>query len=189
MDELKSIKGYEGLYAACTNGKIFKMKDGVKLRQIGKVKTTGKQTYITTRLYKDGRRMNVMVHRLIAETFIPNPENKPYVSHKDGNRHNNSIGNLEWVSKSNNSQSVDVQRETGRVAPGHEQFSFLCGWNQVTVRDSDEVKNKILQALNLKTRVSWYQRLYGNIEPRITEAKAIESIFAEYGIKEVWGAV
>ena len=51
-----------------------------------------------------------------------------------------------------------------------------------------QVKNEILAALGLKTRVSWYQRLYGNIEPRITEAKAIEAVFAKYGINDVWGA-
>lgn len=191
MEELKSIKGYEGLYVASSDGKIFKLKNGVKHRQIGIARTSSRQNYTTTRLYKsDGRRMDVMVHRLIAETFIPNPENKPCVNHKDGNKHNNCVENLEWVSYSENSQhAVDNGLyETGKVVIGREQFSFLRGWNQVMVKDSDDVKNKILNALNLKTRVSWYQRLYGNIEPKVSEAKAIEAIFAEYGIKEVWGA-
>ena len=71
---------------------------------------------------------------------------------------------------------------------GREEFSFLRGWSQVKNFQMQQVKNEILAALGLKTRVSWYQRLYGNIEPRITEAKAIEAVFAKYGINDVWGA-
>lgn len=49
-------------------------------------------------LYDGNKRVKVPVHRLVAEAFIPNPENKPTVDHKDGNRQNNSIENLRWAS-------------------------------------------------------------------------------------------
>lgn len=49
-----------------------------------------------------GYRKNYRIHRLVAKYFIENPENKPYVNHKDGNKHNNHVDNLEWVTEQEN---------------------------------------------------------------------------------------
>ncbi|MDR1881777.1 MAG: hypothetical protein LBR26_03225 [Prevotella sp.] len=70
------------------------------------------------------------------------------------------------------------------------EFSFQLGWSQVRQRDTQEVREKLMNALGLEltNRASWGQRLKGIVEPKVSEAKAIEAIFAEYGIKEVWGA-
>lgn len=59
-----------------------------------------------------GKSKRCRVHRLVAEAFIPNPENKPYVNHKDGNRANNTIDNLEWVTASENAIHA---RQTGLI--------------------------------------------------------------------------
>ena len=53
-------------------------------------------------LYKNGKRENKLVNRLVAEAFIPNPENKPEVNHIDGNPLNNFVTNLEWATKAEN---------------------------------------------------------------------------------------
>ena len=75
-----------------------------------------------------------------------------------------------------------------KTSPGREKFSFLSGYNQVKLEDAANVKAEILKALKLKTRVSWYQRLYGNIEPKISEYQAIERIMKKYGVtKRIWG--
>lgn len=58
--------------------------------------------YYITDLYRDGRRSVKRINRLVAEAFIPNPENKPEVNHKDGNKHNNNVSNLEWMTKQEN---------------------------------------------------------------------------------------
>jgi hypothetical protein len=69
-------------------------------------------------------------------------------------------------------------------------YSFEKGWSQRRKCDESELRRKLSEAMNLKTknRMSWWQHLRGLVEPKISEAKAIEEIFAEYGITEVWGA-
>ena len=54
--------------------------------------------------YPDGKKRRTKVHRMLALTYIPNPENKPIVNHKDGNKLNNNLDNLEWVTNSENTQ-------------------------------------------------------------------------------------
>ena len=77
--------------------------DGVLINKQGRKKALqDKDGYLQVQLYKNGIRSHKRVHRLVAEAFIPNPNNKPEVNHKDGNKHNNSVDNLEWVDKSEN---------------------------------------------------------------------------------------
>lgn len=68
-----------------------------------------------------------------------------------------------------------------------QSFSFLKGWNQLKVGDANVVRNKIMSALGITYRTSFYYRLKGKCEPTVTEAQAIEVIFREYGITDIWG--
>lgn len=60
--------------------------------------------YKQCNLYKDGKKKYVRIHRLVAELFVPNPNNLPQVNHIDGNKLNNHYTNLEWVSNSQNTK-------------------------------------------------------------------------------------
>lgn len=61
--------------------------------------------YLRVTLYlESGGKLRESIHRLVAKEFIPNPENKPYVNHKDGNKLNNHVDNLEWVSAKENAE-------------------------------------------------------------------------------------
>ena len=71
-----------------------------------------------------------------------------------------------------------------------EKYSFQRGMNQVQIGKKQEVKDKIMVALNINNLASWYKYLNGQIEPKISEYEAIEGIFLEYGIFEnIWGTV
>lgn len=59
-------------------------------------------SYLKVYLYNNGIQKQMYVHRLVAEAFIPNPENKAEVNHKDGNKQNNAVSNLEWCTSSEN---------------------------------------------------------------------------------------
>jgi hypothetical protein len=55
-------------------------------------------------IYKNGKRKSEKVHRLLAQSFIPNPENKPQVNHIDGDKSNNKLSNIEWCTAKENIQ-------------------------------------------------------------------------------------
>lgn len=98
--------------------------DGRIINKYGHEKTPddhSKDGYLKVNLYKDGKGSSKRIHRLVAEAFIPNPDNKPDVNHKDGNKHNNNVENLEWVTKSEN---MIHAYETGLNKP-HASYGML----------------------------------------------------------------
>ena len=98
----KDIKEYEGLYQISNLGRIKSLpKKYSPLEIIMKCQIINNGYYII-HLKKEGKRKNYLVHRLVAEEFIKNTHNKKYVNHKDGNKTNNNIYNLEWVTMSEN---------------------------------------------------------------------------------------
>lgn len=69
------------------------------------------------------------------------------------------------------------------------RFSFNEGFSQVKRKDLPAVKQAIMEAIGIRTRASWLSRLNGKVEPKVSEAEAIEAIFKQYGITKVWGEV
>lgn len=102
----KRIEGNREIYEISDNGDIRTVDrigargyfvKGKKLKQ-----RENSNGYLRCRMNLEGNSKEYLVHRLVAECFIPNPDNKPCINHKDGNKHNNSIENLEWCTKSEN---------------------------------------------------------------------------------------
>ena len=114
MDEIwKDIKGYEGFYQVSNLGRVRSL-DCVIIRVNGRTMTRkgalishkiNTQGYPTVRLHIKGKYQNIPLHRLIAEAFIPNPENKPCVDHINTIRIDYSIDNLRWVTYKENSNN------------------------------------------------------------------------------------
>lgn len=94
---MKDIEGYEGLYAVTSCGKVWSYRS----KKFLKPRPTH-QGYLRVCLYKKGERQDFYIHRLVAETYLENPNNYDEVSHLDETRTNNCVNNLAWVSKKEN---------------------------------------------------------------------------------------
>ena len=95
---MKDIKGYEGLYAVTSCGRVwsYRRKKFLALEEVN-------NGYLRVQLYnKEQGRKRFLVHRLVAEAYIPNPNNLPEVDHINRNPKNNWVNNLRWVSVEDN---------------------------------------------------------------------------------------
>lgn len=107
MEIWQDIKGYEGLYQISNLGKVKclpKISGCCFQNEMILKPYTDYKGYEIVNLCKNGKYKNWRIHRLVAETFIPNPDHKEFVNHKDYDRKNNCVDNLEWVTAQENSR-------------------------------------------------------------------------------------
>lgn len=95
IEEWRDIVGYEGLYEISNWGRV---------RRNGKIIKPGKNNlgYLQVALYKNGLQKHALIHRLVALAFLPNPNNYPEVNHRDEDKTNNAVENLEWCTRKYN---------------------------------------------------------------------------------------
>lgn len=134
------VVGYEGLYQVSNLGnvksceRIVTMKNGVKRPIPEKLRKLSLRDdgYVQVELWMNNKSKSYNVHRLVAEAFIPNPDNLPEVNHKDCVRSNNNVSNLEWCT---NSYNTNYAKELGRLPDNRKLLdSIRTLSNEVTSR-------------------------------------------------------
>ncbi|MBV5348903.1 hypothetical protein JZU61_04505 [bacterium] len=66
-------------------------------------------------------------------------------------------------------------------------YAFNRGFNQVSVGNAPLLKEELMKALKIKSRAAWIRRINGQVDPKVSEINSVETVFAKYGIKQVWG--
>lgn len=102
----KDIPNYEGIYKINNFGEVLRLKckdaRGHLRNAIIKKQSTNSDGYMVVGLHKNGIETKFLVHRLVAQVFLDNPNNYLEINHKDENKHNNNVSNLEWCSRKYN---------------------------------------------------------------------------------------
>lgn len=144
---MKAIQGFENLYSVSRVGKVFSHRSNTFL------KTSENAKYKTVTLCGNGYRKVEYIHRLVALAFIPNPDNLPEVNHKDGDRFNNEVSNLEWASYSGNLKHA---YETKLRVPKNKHSDELCheickrimaGWTYRDIAESLGIERHTVKSI------------------------------------------
>lgn len=146
---MKDVKGYEGLYAITSCGKVWSYKNKKFLKP-----GIYKKGYLYVNLWKDGGFKTKQIHRLVAEAYIPNPDNLPQVNHKDENKANNCLQNLEWCDcKYNNNYGTRNEKIKKPILQFDLKGNFIREWPSAT-DVGKEVNDAICNCLKGKSKTS-----------------------------------
>lgn len=135
MDEVwKPIKDFEGYYEVSNLGRIKALErvvenNGGMQKKHERILKAGKENrsngiYYSVSLCKNKKVYRKLVHRIVAETFIPNPENKPIVDHIDTNPSNNTVTNLRWVTVKENALNPLTRIHNSNSKMGHKPYLY-----------------------------------------------------------------
>ena len=165
MEEWKDIKNYEGLYQVSNEGRVKsltyrKCVNGIRTQspanKMLKPSDNG-NGYLIVGLTKEGKRQNHYVHRLVADAFIPNDKEMPEINHKDFNKKNNCVENLEWCTRIGN-----VKHSQCNCYKPHNVNSSPFGYKYIGWR-----KEKNRYRVNIKVCGISADRLFKRLEDAI----------------------
>lgn len=132
-EEWRDVVGYEGLYMVSNMGNVYS-----HIRKKPLVKTLGEKGYYTVSLFRNRKRKEAKVHRLVAMAFIPNEENFDCINHKDECRTNNVVSNLEWCTKAYNNRYGTARF---RAAKKRQKKIVQCTKSGEVIREWDSIKD------------------------------------------------
>ena len=149
MEEWKNVIGYEGLYEVSNIGNV----KNVRRNTLLKLSKTN-DGYIQVSLYKNGIRTGLRVHRLVAEAFLPNPDGLPLVNHKNEDKSDNSVENLEWCTAKYNTNyghrtenAINTRVKNGYADPdfigfGLNKKEYMKEYNRIYYERNREKSNE-----------------------------------------------
>lgn len=139
LEEWRQIRGFPD-YLISNCGRVKSLRRDYKYGSHGDIilKTNDRKGYRGVTLFRDGKRYYKSVHRLVAEAFIPNPDNLPLVNHKDEDKTNNRVDNLEWCTRLYNANyGLSRQRISARVSRKVGQYTkdgvLIAVWDSMTL--------------------------------------------------------
>jgi len=156
FEKWADIEGYSGWYKISTAGRVWSAYSGKILKPNPHVHSG----YLKTRLKHpiEGYHTTPYIHRLVAQTFLPNPENKPEVNHNDGNRANCSVWNLSWMTKEENIRHAQMHGLGNiKLKPIEVQsIYYLCWATDMTQDEIGEIYGVSRGMVSaIKNRSSW----------------------------------
>lgn len=178
----KDVQGYEGRYQVSNLGNVKSLKDNTgKPREKLRSLATDKLGYKKVDLYRKGDKPKThLVHRLVAKAFLPNPENKPMVNHKDSNPSNNHIENLEWCTQSEN--IIHGYRE-GNIKPTRHRLGSRTSQNKFKHTYFEKSRNRWVASVEILNtqgvraeRKSFSIKKYGSTLAELLAAQAVNHI-------------
>lgn len=129
---MKDIKGYEGLYAITSCGRVWSYRAKRFLKP-----QKSNSGYLRVNLCKDGKQKKCYLHRLVAETYLPNPDNLPQVNHIDEDKTNNALPNLEYCDAAYN---INYGTGRERSAKAHQKKVICLETNEIFESVSEAAK-------------------------------------------------
>ena len=171
-EELFNIKSRFGEYPSykvTKSGKVFSYRQGNTLKPLSTVLDSS--GYPIVKLYDDtNRKRTIAVHRIIADTFIPNPNNLECINHKDENKTNNFVGNLEWCTKAYNNcygnKAVKIGLKLRESNPNKRQVNQIDDNGNIvntyqSIREAARQLGSIKKDSNIISGIKNHQKRYG----------------------------
>lgn len=137
------VRGYEGLYEIDTDGVVYSLSRKCSL------KPHNKNGYLAVNLFKNGTYKHFYVHRLIAEEFIPNPNNWSEVNHKNCDKFDNRVENLEWCTRKQNLQH-SYDNGLKRVGEKHGCHKLTCSQVKEIRQSNGLSQSELAKKYNVK---------------------------------------
>lgn len=161
LADIRPVKGYEGYYEVTDDGRVWSVKRKIFLRQ-----KSDKDGYLSVGLTKDNHTRYFRIHRLVAEAFIPNPEQKPIVNHLNENKSDNRVCNLDWATvKENNNYGTrnfrmartKCRKPVERVCPDGtiERYQGVKDASRKTGIAHSQIRNACLNLISKSWAKEW----------------------------------